>query len=414
MVARRCGRHRDSARLRASPADEPRAVALRARSLAPTHAHAHTLTRRARLRASPVGEPRAVALQARGRAPTHASTAPCLHASCPYTRAAACGLRGEVHAQSPDLLRPAGGCDGGGRAARSDRPQREPRARRHPRHPCGDCRGGRPLHGIARCGVHIVAPDPARDADLDPLRRHEPGALGEAPGRRPHPGDVLPRACRRQLLPAPRRRLLRLYAGHRRQRIRPGVPLRRGDRRGDAGVGRRPVAELARTVLEPRRSDGVRLDAPQRRRPRHLRGGPGGPEVRSARAGGARRRLGCLRLGARRQCAAPDRVDLNQREAPLANGRRNRRQAAAHAEGRREDRVRRRPLRCRRAAHLRHHGPGLGVPASGGDRSRVGSAHLLHLAHPLGRRLVGPLPRRLDDRVRHQRSRALGAAPARH
>ena len=194
---------------------------------------------------------------------------------CPYTRAAACGLRGEGHAQSLDLLRPVCGCDRGGRAARSDRPEREPRARRHPRHPGGDCRGGRPLHGVARCGVHIVAPDSARDADLDSLRRHQPGALGEAPGRRPHPDDVLPRARRRQLLPAPRRQLLRIHAGYRRQRIRPGVPLRRGDRRSDAGVGRRPVAELARTVLEPGRPDGLRLDAPQRRRPRHLRGRPG-------------------------------------------------------------------------------------------------------------------------------------------
>ena len=43
-AARRCGRHGDPARLRASPADDPRAVALQARSLVPAHTRAHTHT----------------------------------------------------------------------------------------------------------------------------------------------------------------------------------------------------------------------------------------------------------------------------------------------------------------------------------------------------------------------------------
>ena len=38
LVARRCGRHRQCARLRASPVDEPRAVALQGRCLASAHA----------------------------------------------------------------------------------------------------------------------------------------------------------------------------------------------------------------------------------------------------------------------------------------------------------------------------------------------------------------------------------------
>ena len=57
----------------------------------------------------------------------------------------------------------------------------------------------------------------------------------------------------------------------RRRRVRADLPQRRRDRRDHAAQRRRPLAERARALVARRRPHGLRLDAAQRRGPRHLR-----------------------------------------------------------------------------------------------------------------------------------------------
>ncbi len=82
--------------------------------------------------------------------------------------------------------------------------------------------------------------------------------------------------------------------------------------------------------------------------------------------------------------------------------------------GRREGRLRRRAVDRRRKGPLRHHRPGVRVPAPRPPRPHDRQAHLPHVAHPLGRRELRPLPRRQDDRLRDERGGPERPAPARH
>ena len=111
----------------------------------------------------------------------------------------------------------------------------------------------------------------------------------------------------------PRRPLLRVQQGRRRQRVRSALSLRLRRRRVTllTDGSRR---NTARRLVTQRRSARLRLDSPHRQRRRHLRHGFGGPEDRPAGARGLGRRLAGARLVARRYEAPRVRGHLDQRE----------------------------------------------------------------------------------------------------
>ncbi len=97
----------------------------------------------------------------------------------------------------------------------------------------------------------------------------------------------------------------------------------------DARQRRRPLAERARPLVARGRPDGIRLDAPQRRRSRHLRRRPEGPGDDPAAAHARGRRVAPAGLVARRLEACGPRIHLDQRELPVGCGRRDRNEDAA-------------------------------------------------------------------------------------
>ena len=165
------------------------------------------------------------------------------------------------------------------------------------------------------------------------------------------------RAQDRAVFPVPQRRG--------RQRVRPDLPLRRGGRADHAAHRRRPLAERRHRVEHPRRPDRLRLDPPQRGRPRHLRHGPARPEDRPARPGGQRGRLVRPRLVARRPAVADRRVPLRQREPPVAAGPPERPEVPAHRARPGKRVLSQRPVQQGRGRPVPDHGQGQRVSATG-------------------------------------------------
>ena len=226
------------------------------------------------------------------------------------------------------------------------------------------------------------------------------------PARRPPPAHVLPRPRRRARAGRAARpttsssRRTRAATSSRRSTGSTSRPARSRCSR------RRPLAERPRPVVAPGRPPGLRLDAPQRRRPRHLRDGPEGPRLGAAAARGEGRRLGAERLVARRPQARGRRGHLGQRELRLAGRRRTGEKTLVTPKGGE-------PV-AYGGARFSADGKGVyvttdkrvGVPAPGvrRPRERAGTRYLT--SHdPVGRRRLRALARRQDDRVRHQRGR---------
>ena len=196
-----------------------------------------------------------------------------------------------------------------------------------------DSRGSRPIHGVSHRDFRRLAPDAARGAGDNALRKYQPGARGPFSGRRSSSAHVLSRAHHRRELAAPFGRVLRLHARPRRGRVPPDLPYRHRDRCDHDGERRWSFAERSRAVVALGRSHGLRLDAPQRRRPGHLHRRSEGSRDRPAPADPRRRRLGRPGLVARRHEARGARVRLDQRELSVGRGRGDRREDARHAEG---------------------------------------------------------------------------------
>ena len=143
-------------------------------------------------------------------------------------------------------------------------------------------RRGAALHGVAPASFADWHPTSPRDADRHALRQHAADPPREDAGRRPHAAHLLRRADRRRVYEPRAGPLLRLQQGRRRQRVRAALPLRPRRRPRHAADRRRPLAERRRGLEPQGRPHRLHLDAAQRRRPRPLRHGSGGPEDRQA------------------------------------------------------------------------------------------------------------------------------------
>ena len=148
------------------------------------------------------------------------------------------------------------------------------------------------------------------------------------------------------------------------------------------------VAERPGRVVARRRPHRLQLDAPQRRRPRHLRDEP----APIPRATGC-----CCEVEGGgwavadwspddKQLLVAEYVSINESYLWLVDAATGA-EDAAHAQGRaREGRLRRRSLQPGRQGHLRHHRQRQRVPAAGLHRPGHRQAHVPRERHPLGRR----------------------------
>ena len=287
------------------------------------------------------------------------------------------------------------------RTAADDQARREPRRRGGARHPGLDRRGLPALHRVAGRRVHELEPEAPRDADLDPVRQHEPGPRREGARGRALAADLLSRPGGRGRLRPGRRRRLRLLQGQGRRRVLPALSLRlRGGL--DHAPDRRQVAQHRAHLVQLGPLDRLRLDAAHRRRRGHLRPGSEGPEDRPPGGRAEGRRLGGRGLVPGRQAAAARGGDLDQRDVPVARRRRHREDDAPDAQGRRSRGLGRRAVRARRQGPLRHLRPRFRVPAPRVHGPRDEGRGAADAGHRRRGRLR-PLARRQDDRVRDQR-----------